>query len=134
MTKYVQGKDGKFAGSIGDGKASVPSVSDLPPSTGPVAVDDKTADAATVYQAYQVAQQIDSAEVQRTFEWLSTMMHEDASSDVCGCPACEPSDADSPSVKEAVRQYNEHRWSGGYGGASTADHPLDCMCWDCGPL
>lgn len=30
MTKYVQGKDGKFAGSIGDGKSTVPSASDIP--------------------------------------------------------------------------------------------------------
>lgn len=33
MTKYVQGKDGRFAGSIGSGKAQLPTASDIPSAT-----------------------------------------------------------------------------------------------------
>lgn len=49
MTKYIQGKDGKFAGSIGDGKASVPTAAPSVPnpatksSTSPAELNDRYA-------------------------------------------------------------------------------------------
>lgn len=45
MSKYVQGKDGKFAGSIGDGKSRVPTPSDAPAGLTPASETSTTAPA-----------------------------------------------------------------------------------------
>lgn len=49
MTKYIKGKDGKFAGSIGDGKTNVPTPSNLPTVAAPA---QQPASAASVTEAY----------------------------------------------------------------------------------
>lgn len=53
MSKHIQGKDGKFAGSIGDGKSAVPTPSSLPrrPSTSPAPAA-QTNDPLRVYAVY----------------------------------------------------------------------------------
>lgn len=56
MTRYIQGKDGKFGGSIGDGKTKVPTVADTPvlnqPSDDAPPVNAAVAD---LYEKYQSA-------------------------------------------------------------------------------
>lgn len=57
MVKYIKGNDGRFAGSVGDGKTAVPTASDLPatpyiPPTAQLGLADLDA----VYAAYTAAQ------------------------------------------------------------------------------
>lgn len=56
MTQYIQGRDGKFAGSIGDGKTDVPSMSDIPKpvAPNPDAASDQP-DINDVYSAFTTA-------------------------------------------------------------------------------
>lgn len=52
MSRFIKGKDGKFAGSIGDGRNLVPTAADLPSPPAPPQQDAPSTDATAVYQAY----------------------------------------------------------------------------------
>lgn len=118
---------GRFAPDT-SGKTTVPTPSEAPRSATFAAEPDSSGDYDATYTGYQEATRpsIDEREVARTLEWLSTMAHSDASSDICGCPACGPSSTDSPAVKEAVRQYRS-------GSRNMPLHDIDCHCFDCTP-
>lgn len=57
MGKYIQGKDGKFAGSVGSGKVNVPTVSDAPSAPAPSVRGERRdpADLVALYSQYQKA-------------------------------------------------------------------------------
>lgn len=73
MTKYIKGRDGKFAGSIGDGKNNVPTASNMPTaaqSTVNDASESRVAEAYAKFAAKKNPYKFEAWAVEPNFRWF----------------------------------------------------------------